>query len=80
MVTKVQKWGNSLGLRIPKSFAAEAKVNAGSVVDISVKDGDLVVRPIRSHRYSLAALLKGVTRRNTHREIDTGPAVGRESL
>ena len=80
MVTKVQKWGNSLGLRIPKSFAAEARVNAGSVVDISVRDGGLVVRPIRSRKYSLTALLKGVTRRNTHREIATGPAVGRESL
>ena len=38
MQTKVQKWGNSLGLRIPKSFAEQAGVEAGSEVDLSVED------------------------------------------
>ena len=44
MQTKVQKWGNSLGLRIPKSFAEQAGVEAGSEVDLSVEDGELIVR------------------------------------
>jgi len=42
MLTRIQKWGNSLGLRIPKSFAAEVEVEAGSTVDIRVENGDLV--------------------------------------
>ena len=78
MITKIQKWGNSLGLRIPKSFAAEAQVEAGSTVDISVVDGGLVVRPVRRQRYSLSELLRRVTSRNLHDEIATGEPVGRE--
>ena len=79
MVTKVQKWGNSLALRIPKSFAAEAAVQEGSAVDISVHDGALLIRPVRRNRYSLRELLKKVRSRNLHAEILSGPPVGRES-
>ena len=78
MITKIQKWGNSLGLRIPKSFAAEAQVEAGSTVDISVEDGGLVVRPVRRQKYVLSELLRRVTSRNIHDEIATGEPVGRE--
>lgn len=78
MQTKVQKWGNSLGVRIPRSFAAEARVEAGTTVDISVERGSLKIRPVR-RRFSLRDLLKKVTSRNLHEEIATGAAVGRES-
>ena len=79
MQTKIQKWGNSLGLRIPKSFAAEARVDAGSTVDLSVEDGDLVVKPVRRLRYELRDLLRSINSRNVHREIETGDPVGREA-
>lgn len=78
MKTKVQKWGNSLGLRIPRSFAAEARVGAGSTVDISVENGTLLIRPIHHRQYSLSDLLKKVTSRNIHGEVATGEPVGRE--
>ena len=78
MQTKIQKWGNSLGLRIPKSFAAEVQVEAGSTVDISVANGQLVVKPVRRRKYVLRDLLKAVNSSNVHREVDTGEAVGRE--
>jgi antitoxin MazE len=78
MITKLQKWGNSLGLRIPKSFAAEAQVEAGSTVDISVEDGGLVVRPLRRKKYVLSELLRRVSSQNIHDEIATGEPVGRE--
>jgi antitoxin MazE len=45
MQTKIQKWGNSLGLRIPRSFAAEAQVKEGAAVDLSVEDGRLWSAP-----------------------------------
>lgn len=79
MQTKIQKWGNSLGLRIPKSFAAEVKVEAGSTVDLSVIDGELVVKPIRRRKYELRDLLKAINSRNIHREVETGDPVGREA-
>ncbi len=79
MLTKIQKWGNSLGLRIPKSFASQASVQAGSTVDIAIEGGGLVVRPVRRPRYSLEELLRQVNARNRHDEVSTGDPVGREA-
>lgn len=78
MQTKIQKWGNSLGLRIPKAFAEEAGVEAGSEVDLSIKDGELVISPARRKRYLLKDLLRGVSAKNLHGEVATGLALGRE--
>ena len=79
MQTKVQKWGNSLGLRIPRSFAAEAQVEAGSAVDLSVQNGSLLVRPLRARKHALSKLLKKVNRRNLHGEVSREKPVGREA-
>lgn len=79
MQTKIRKWGNSLGLRIPRAFAAEARVEEGSTVDLSVENGSLLVRPVRARRYVLRELLKGANSRNLHGEVATGEAVGRET-
>lgn len=79
MLSKVQKWGNSLGVRIPKSFAAEAHVEAGSIVDISIENGGLVIRPVRRRKYALSELLNGITSQNLHQEVSTGKRVGQEA-
>ena len=79
MVTKIQKWGNSLGLRIPKSFANEAGVEEGSAVDLFLEGDRLVIRPLKTARYRLSDLLSQVKEDNLHDEISTGDAVGRES-
>lgn len=80
MVTRVQKWGNSLGVRLPKSAAEEACVSNGSPVDVRVKNGEIVVRPVRKARYSFRELLRKVKPGNIHSEIDTGAPKGREIL
>ena len=79
MQTKVQRWGNSLGLRIPKSFAEQAGVTVGSDVDLAIEGGELIIRPRRSPRYRLRDLLRGVTAKNIHEDIQTGSPVGREA-
>ena len=79
MKVQVQKWGNSLALRIPKSFAVESSIEQGTLVDVSVIEGKLVVAPLTDKEYSLKELLDGVTKRNIHAEIETGPSVGKES-
>ena len=76
--TRVQKWGNSLALRIPKSFATEIKLAQDTPVEVSVKDGTLVVAPLPSSRPTLEQLLEGVTEANRHGEVDFGPTVGKE--
>jgi antitoxin MazE len=78
MHTKIQKWGNSLGLRIPKAFADEVGVRAGSDVDLSIESGDLVVRVRRPGAVDLEEMLVRVTPDNVHGEIDVGPPTGRE--
>ncbi len=78
MRTKVQKWGNSLALRIPKAFALDAQLENNSVVEVSLIDGRIVIKPISPQHWSLEQLLSGVTGDNIHQEIDTGDAVGNE--
>lgn len=79
MRVQVQKWGNSLALRIPKPFAQDAAVKEGTVVDVSVSEGKLVVVPVRKKTMTLKQLLTRVHRGNLHGEVDSGPPVGREA-
>jgi len=78
MRTRIQKWGNSLALRIPKPFAEEAQLAEDSAVDVSVRNGKLVVAPILAPEYTLEALVKQITAKNRHGETETGRAVGNE--
>jgi antitoxin MazE len=79
METRVQRWGNSLALRIPKSLADEAGLKDNSPVQLSLRDKQLVVVPVLKPKLSLDALLSQVTEANLHGEVDTGPAVGGEA-
>lgn len=78
MKTRVQRWGNSLAVRIPKSFAEEVGLTADSPVEMRLVEGGLVVEPAPAHPLSLAELLEGVTESNLHDEVDAGPAQGSE--
>ena len=78
MEAKVRRWGNSLGLRIPKALAEEAGIEADSAVDLTVRNGEIVVRPQRRRKFKLKDLLAKVTDENKHEEIDFGPPVGKE--
>ena len=79
MKTRVQKWGNSLALRIPKSFANEVGLQRETSVEVSLNDGKLVVTPVSKPKPTLKQLLARVTEENLHHEVDTGSAVGNEA-
>ena len=79
MRTRIQKWGNSLALRIPKSFAAEVKLKQGSEVEVSPIDGKLVVFPVDEVEFTLDHLLARITEQNRHHEVDTGQSIGNEA-
>ena len=79
MASRVLRWGNSLGIRIPKLLAEEAGVTAGSSVDFSVRDGQLVITPVAPTRYTAQELIDGIKPSNLHREFETGEAIGKES-
>lgn len=79
METKVARWGNSLGVRLPKTLAEELEIEEGTAVELTAEEGRLVVRPLVEGRYRLEGLLSEVREDNLHGEIETGPARGRES-
>lgn len=78
MLTKIQRWGNSLALRIPKAFALDTQLENDSFVEISLVDGRIVITPVASPSWTLEELLAGINKKNIHHEVDTGIAVGNE--
>jgi antitoxin MazE len=78
MHVRVQKWGNSLAVRIPKPLAKDADVTEGTVLNLAVSEGKVIATPVQRKKLSLDQLLLKVTKKNRHAEIDTGKRVGRE--
>jgi antitoxin MazE len=80
MTATIQKWGNSLAVRLPKALADEARMREGARVElVSTPEGVLVKSKRKPKpRYRLSALLAGITAHNVHPETDWGPSVGKE--
>ena len=78
MKTRVQKWGNSLAVRIPKAFASQIGLADETVIDLDLVDGRLVIRAPVPTPPTLEELLRKITPENIHGEWETGPAVGDE--
>jgi antitoxin MazE len=80
MVTKVQKWGNSQGLRLAKQVLEEARLSVGDPVDVSTRDGVIVIAPVRRVRgkQSLQELVSRIPKNYKNREVDWGKPVGGE--
>jgi antitoxin MazE len=77
MKATIQKWGNSLAIRIPKSIAKDSRVSEGSNIDIMIENGNIILSP-REKEYSLKMLLKNITVENIHSEISTDDQTGGE--
>lgn len=78
MRTNIQRWGNSLGVRIPKPFALQVALEENSEVDISV-DGDRIILSVAKKEWRLDELLAGMTRANLHKETGWGRSKGGEA-
>ncbi len=77
MVTTVQRWGNSLAIRIPKAFAEEIQLAEDSDVEISL-DGDRIIVAPAKRKWKLDELLAQVTPSNKHAEVEWGDRRGKE--
>ncbi len=77
MKTRISKWGNSLAVRIPKLFSDETSLADGSSVEITVRDGSIIITPVSSD-YVLDDLVEGITADNRHTETDWGDPQGSE--
>jgi len=78
MRTRIQKWGNSLAVRIPKAYAIEAGLEQDLLVELSLEGGKLVVQPVTTPAITLEKLLSQMTEENLHGEVGMGPAAGKE--
>ncbi len=81
MKVQIQKWGNSLALRIPKAFAKETHIENNSLVDLTLENDHLIISPVKKlGNYSLSSMLDEINENNLHESIDFGKVVGKELL
>jgi len=78
MRIKIQKWGNSLALSIPKAFAFQSKIREDEYVNLTLEENKIVIEPVEGKIYSLKELVSGINKSNIHSEIDFGKQVGTE--
>lgn len=80
MVTKIQKWGNSQGLRLARQVLEDARISVGDEVDVTTRDGIIVIAPVRRIRgkQSLQELVSRIPKNYEPEEVDWGKPVGRE--
>jgi antitoxin MazE len=81
MVTKIQKWGNSQGLRLAKHILEEAKLTVGDDVDVTARDGEIIVTPVKRIRgkYNLRELVSGIPAGYVTNETEWGRPAGKEA-
>ena len=80
MITKVQKWGNSQGVRLSKELLSDVEIHVGDAVDVAVRNGALVVTPVRRVRggHDLRELVRRIPKDYKPEELDWGYPAGRE--
>jgi antitoxin MazE len=78
MVSKVQQWGNSQGVRLPKNVLNLAHIAVGDEVEIIVDDHQILVKKVTPVKYDLAELVSRIPKGYKTREVDFGPPVGKE--
>lgn len=74
----VKKWGNSAAVRIPVSVMEAVHMAVDEPVDVREEAGRIVIEPLRKKSFDLGTLVKGITAKNQHAEVDTGEPVGKE--
>jgi antitoxin MazE len=80
VATTVQKWGNSLGIRIPKAVADQVNLRTGTEIEFDTSGGVLTVRPRRRRKYTLAQLLSKAKGASPHKALVRSGPTGRELL
>jgi antitoxin MazE len=81
MTTKVQRWGNSQGLRLSRQILEDARISVGDEVDVLVQDGTIMIAPVRRVRgkHSLRQLVARMPKDYKAEEVDWGRPVGKET-
>lgn len=78
MQVQLEESENGLTLPIPEEVAQSSQMQPGSLVDLSLIDGKILVSPVRRSKYTIEELMAGVTNENVREAVDFGPPVGKE--
>lgn len=78
MRIKIQKWGNSLALRIPKEFAYESNIREDEFVNVTLDNKRIIIKPDDEKKYTLIELVSGINNSNLHKEVNAGIKTGAE--
>lgn len=80
MITKVQKWGNSQGLRLSRQVLEDAEIAVGDEVQVAVHEGVIVVSPVKRPRgkHNLQEIVSRIPKDYEAQELDWGPPTGKE--
>jgi len=78
MLTKVQKWGNSQGLRLPKHTLEDARISVGDDVEVIAQEGKILIQKVSKSKFDLAEMVSRMPRRHRVKEESFGKPVGRE--
>ena len=78
METKIKKWGNSLAVRIPKDIAQKHLLEEGCDVIVADSKEGLVIKRVLHHKLSLKEMVKKISKKNLHKEVDWGVSQGKE--
>jgi antitoxin MazE len=70
MRTTIRKWGNSAAVRLPASVMQATHLKVDEVVEVRGERGRIVIERVRSGKYELSDLLRGITNKNQHRAVD----------
>jgi antitoxin MazE len=80
MIVKTAQWGNSIGIRIPRTIARKKGIGVDTAVEIDETEDGIVIKPAGRREFSLKELVKGITPQNRHDEADFGRPVGKEII
>jgi antitoxin MazE len=80
MIVRAAQWGNSIGVRIPRTLAKKKGIGVDSAVEVTETEDGVIIKPVGKREYSLKELVRGITPQNRHGEIDFGRPVGKEII
>ena len=80
MIVKAAQWGNSIGVRIPRTLARKKGIDVDSTVEVNETEDGVIIKPVGKKEYFLKDLVKGITPHNRHNEVDFGRPVGKELI
>lgn len=80
MIVKASQWGNSIGVRIPRALAKKKGIVVDTAVEVNETEDGVIIKPVGKKEYSLKELVKEITPKNRHTEVDFGRPVGKELI